>query len=235
MSKAILITGASRGIGLATAMEFLENDPDTTELILVARKSSHADESFKELQKLNKRGIKISKYGYDLSSEDDVEKFLEELAKNHPNVDVLINNAGFTKPEPIQQIDMADFRTTMQVNLYAPFRIVQGLLSQMKFPKTIVNVASTAGMTGRSGWLTYGASKAAMINMSQVMKEELGFFGTDVVCISPGRCATDLRKTLAPDEDPSTIMQPNDVAEIIRHVTTKPGLALDTTNIVVRR
>jgi NAD(P)-dependent dehydrogenase (short-subunit alcohol dehydrogenase family) len=89
MSKAVLITGASRGIGLATAMEFLENDPDTTELILVARKSSHADESFKDLQKLNKRGIKISKYGYDLSSEEDVEKFLEEIAKNHPNVSTM--------------------------------------------------------------------------------------------------------------------------------------------------
>jgi len=234
MTKTLLITGASKGIGLATVKEFMEKDERVTSIIMVARSSSAYDEAFKSLEANNSRKVKLYKYEHDLAVESDVEALLQNL-KNHEQIHIIINNAGFTKPDSIQQIEMADFHTTIAVNVYAPFRIVQGLLMQQKFPETIINIASTAGMNGRSGWLTYSASKAAMINMSQVMKDELNHFGTQVVCLSPGRCATDLRKTLAPDEDPTTIMQPEDVAEIIRLTSSKSGLALDTTNIVVRR
>ena len=97
-----------------------------------------------------------------------------------------------------------------------------------------MNIASTAGINGRSGWLTYSASKAAMIAMSQVMKEELAIYGTRVVTISPGRCATALRRTLAPDEDPSTIMQPEDVAGVIELLASDHGRFVDSQNLVVR-
>jgi 3-oxoacyl-[acyl-carrier protein] reductase len=234
MTKTLLITGASKGIGLATVKEFMKKDESVSSIIMVARSSAAYDEAFNALSSDNPRKVNLHKYEHDLAIESDVEALLDNL-KLHEQVQIIINNAGFTKPDSIQEIKMADFHTTIAVNLYAPFRIVQGLLMQQKFPETIINIASTAGMNGRSGWLTYSASKAAMINMSQVMKEELAYFGTQVVCLSPGRCATDLRKTLAPDEDPSTIMQPEDVAEIIRLTSSKSGLALDTTNIVVRR
>ena len=98
----------------------------------------------------------------------------------------------------------------------------------------MINVASTAGINGRSGWLTYSASKAALIAMSEVMREELAIFGTRVVCISPGRCATDLRRTLAPDEDPSTIMQPEHVADVMHMLASDVGRYIDSQNIVVR-
>ncbi|WP_216712993.1 SDR family NAD(P)-dependent oxidoreductase, partial [Photobacterium sanctipauli] len=149
-------------------------------------------------------------------------------------IDILINNAGFTKPESIQQIEFSDFERTMEVNLYAPFTIVQKMLQAGNKFELIVNIASTAGMNGRSGWLTYSASKAAMINMSEVMKAELSIYGTRVVCISPGRCATDLRKTLAPDEDPTTIMQPSHVANVIAMLESDVGRFVDSQNLVVR-
>ncbi|MBO0889618.1 MAG: SDR family oxidoreductase, partial [Acidothermales bacterium] len=100
----------------------------------------------------------------------------------------------------------------------------------------IVNIASTAGINGRSGWLTYSASKAAVINMSEVMREELSsMYGTRVVCISPGRTATDLRRTLAPEEDPTTIMQPEHVAAVIEMLASEVGRFVDSQNIVVRK
>ncbi|MGO2538012.1 MAG: SDR family NAD(P)-dependent oxidoreductase, partial [Brachybacterium tyrofermentans] len=71
-------------------------------------------------------------------------------------------------------------------------------------------------------------------NMSQVMREELSIYGTRVVCLSPGRTATDLRKTLAPDEDPSTIMQPEHVAQVISTLSSGVGRYIDSENIVVR-
>jgi 3-oxoacyl-[acyl-carrier protein] reductase len=82
--------------------------------------------------------------------------------------------------------------------------------------------------------MTYSASKAALINMSEVMREELAIYGTRVACISPGRCATDLRRTLAPDEDPSTIMQPEDVAAVIEMLASGPGRFIEGANLVVR-
>ncbi|GMA35915.1 SDR family oxidoreductase [Demequina litorisediminis] len=90
-------------------------------------------------------------------------------------------------------------------------------------------------MNGRSGWLTYSASKAAVINMSEVMREELKIYGTRVVCLSPGRTATDLRKVLAPDEDPTTIMQPQHVAQVIETMLGPTGQYVDQQNVIVRQ
>ena len=151
------------------------------------------------------------------------------------NIDILVNNAGYTNPVPLQQVKMADFEKTMEVNVYAPFTIIKALLNRGNTFDLIVNIASTAGINGRSGWLTYSASKAAVINMSQVMREELSIYGTRVVCLSPGRTATALRKTLAPDEDPTTIMQPEHVAQVISTLSSSVGKFIDSENIVVRQ
>ena len=109
----------------------------------------------------------------------------------------------------------------------------------VKYMKTsggkILNVASTAGMTPRPGWLSYASSKAALISMSQTLTEELAEYNIKVYCISPGRCATDLRKKLAPDEDPTTIMQPEEVAEIIRRLIDPDEACLDGQNIIIRK
>ena len=98
----------------------------------------------------------------------------------------------------------------------------------------IVNIASTAGIKGRAGWATYSSSKAALIALSEALREELLPLGTRVTCISPGRCATALRKVLAPDEDPSTIMQPEHVADVIVMLLSDTGHFIDSENIVVR-
>jgi len=73
-----------------------------------------------------------------------------------------------------------------------------------------------------------------MISMSDTLREELKVFGVDVISISPGRCATNLRKTLAPDEDPNTIMQPENVANAIYYLSTAEGKYLISQNLVVR-
>ena len=99
----------------------------------------------------------------------------------------------------------------------------------------ILNVASTAGMTPRPGWLTYASSKASVIAMSQSLTAELAEYGIKVYCVSPGRCATKLRTRLAPDEDPSTIMQPEDVAEVICNLMSPFENCLDGQNIVIRK
>ncbi len=235
MSKSFLITGASKGIGRATAERFWAADNDVTDFILVARESPDFTETRKYLRDNNPHDKTVTCYTLDLYDRDAIRPLMEQIMRTHGKVSLLLNNAGYTAPEPIHEIDFADFERTIGVNLYAPFLIVQSLLHLGNQFDYIVNVASTAGINGRSGWLTYSSSKAGLIAMSQVMKEELAIYGTRVVTISPGRCATALRRKLAPDEDPSTIMQPEDVAAAIDMLTSPVGRFVDSENLVVRQ
>jgi 3-oxoacyl-[acyl-carrier protein] reductase len=229
-----MVTGASKGIGLRTVREFFHTDNGITDFILMSRPSTDFDVAVKELRANNPLGKTITPYAVDLGDREGLVSAVRRIMVDHRHVDILINNAGYTVPMAIQQIDFADFERTMAVNLYAPFTIVQTLLHSGNTFDVIVNVASTAGINARSGWLTYSASKAAMISMSAVMKEELAIYGTRVVCISPGRTATDLRRILAPDEDPTTIMQPEHVAGVIAMLVSDVGRFVDSQNIVVR-
>lgn len=235
MTKTLMVTGASKGIGLETVRRFLVRDSEIDTIVLIARESEEYAKALAELESINERGVTLVPYYANLADRGGVIRLCAHIASEQGNIDILVNNAGYTKPVPIQQIDFADFERTMAVNLYAPFTFVQELLHHGNQFRLIVNIASTAGITGRSGWLTYSASKAAVINMSQVMREELAIYGTRVVCISPGRTATALRRVLAPDEDPTTIMQPEDVASVIEMLASPVGRFVDSTNLVVRQ
>lgn len=234
MTRSVLITGASRGIGWHAAHQFLTADNGVDEIILVARESDDFSTAVEKLHLSNPFAKKIHAYGVDLMDRAKVVGAMKDVVHNHGNVDILINNAGYTAPAAIHQINFADFERTISVNLYSPFTIVQELLHSGNTFELILNVASTAGMNGRAGWLTYSASKAALIAISDVMREELAIYGTRVVCISPGRTATDLRRTLAPDEDPTTIMQPEHVAQVMATLASPTGRFLDSQNLVVR-
>jgi 3-oxoacyl-[acyl-carrier protein] reductase len=234
MSKSILVTGASKGIGLRTVREFYYADNGVTDFVLLSRESDEFRVALKELAANNPYHKTVTPYYIDLAERERLVTMMGDIVKAHGKINILINNAGYTAPMSIQQISFDDFERTIGVNLYAPFTIVQSLLHNGNTFDLVVNIASTAGINGRSGWLTYSASKAAVISMSEVMKEELAIYGTRVVCISPGRCATDLRRTLAPTEDPSTIMQPEHVAKVIAMLASDVGRFVDSQNLVVR-
>ncbi|MDR0950523.1 MAG: SDR family oxidoreductase [Candidatus Ancillula sp.] len=239
--KNILITGASKGIGFEAAKVFAALAGDSTfqieNIVLVARESAHFANAVSELKEIsaNNNNCNIVNYNLDVANRQGIIDLVADVAKNVGNIDVLVNNAGYTSPVPLNQIEFEDFEKTMAINLYAPFTFVQELLFKGNKFNTIVNIGSTAGVNGRAGWLTYSASKAAIINMSKVMREELSVYGTRVVCLSPGRTATDLRKTLAPDEDPTTIMQPQDVAQVIKIMCSHVGQFIDSENMIVRQ
>lgn len=232
MTRTALITGASRGIGRATALK-LARSSQFDSIALVARSSDDFSETIEEVRAAFTG--KVYAYAVDLSDRSAVIDVARRAYTDVGGVSVLVNNAGYTNPVAIHQIEFDDFERTMAVNLYAPFTLIQELLRRGNTFETIVNVASTAGIKGRSGWLTYSASKAAVINMSDVLREELSIYGTRVVCISPGRTATDLRVRLAPEEDPSSIMQPEHVARVIDVMLQPVGEFIDSENLVVRQ
>ena len=233
MTRTALITGASRGIGRATALTFAASANPFDVIGVVARESEDFRATVADIRATF--GGELVVYSADLSDRNAVLDLARAAYQDLGEVSVLVNNAGYTNPVAIHQIEFADFERTMAVNLYAPFTLIQELLRRGNSFEAIVNLASTAGIKGRSGWLTYSASKAAVINMSDVLREELSIYGTRVICISPGRTATDLRVRLAPGEDPATIMQPEHVATVIDVMLQPVGEFIDSENLVVRQ
>lgn len=233
MTHAILITGASRGIG-ASIVRKLSGENSYSTFALVARDSESFEQFICEMRKAHPDKTFIPLHA-DVGSDEQLMTAMETLNRMNVDIKAVINNAGYTNPRSINEIAVDDFIYTLKANLVGPFVIVQDLVRRGKPPKVIVNVASTAGINGRPGWLTYSASKAGLINMTEVMRQELKVYGTRVVCVSPGRCATDLRRILAPDEDPSTIMQPSDVASIISILLSDVGHLIDSQNLVIRQ
>ena len=230
--KTVMVTGASRGIGAAFSRMLLREG--ASKIFLVARKSDDFESLLLQLKSESKPQQEVIAIFCDLGNQEEVQSFLDNLIKDKQKIDVLINNAGFTAPKTIFEATYQELEQSMSVNLFAPFLMVQKLLQAGNKFSHIINVASTAGIKGRGGWSTYSSSKAALIAMSESLREELLPLGTRVSCISPGRCATNLRRTLAPDEDFSTIMQPENVAESVKFLLSDAGHFIDSENLVVR-
>jgi len=232
MTQTVMITGASRGIGKAICARLIDKS-SVKELVMVARDDEKLSETIDQLR-INSNQVKITPVISDLDNPNEVDKIYDTIERENVNIDTIINNAGYAEPKSINETTLEDFEKTMRVNLYSPFKIIQAAILRNQPLKQVLNIASTAGISGRPGWVTYSASKAAMINMSEVMREEFKPYDIDVICISPGRCATDLRKRLAPDEDPKTIMQPEQVASVVQYLLSEPGALLMSQNLVVR-
>jgi 3-oxoacyl-[acyl-carrier protein] reductase len=231
--KTCIITGAGTGIGRATAIDLSNKDIFDT-LVLIGRNPQHLNETY---AKMNKKKD-IRKIIYDLSDLEGIPDLISEIYRFNDRIDCLLNIAGTADPQPLLNTSIENMKDTYTVNVFAPFMLIRECVKYMKNNSEgakILNVASTAGITPRPGWLSYSSSKAAIISMSLTLSEELAEYRIKVYCVSPGRCATALRKKLAPDEDPSTIMQPEEVSNVICQLVSDEERCLDGQNIVIRR
>ena len=231
MDKTCIITGASRGIGRAIAITLSMRD-DIQNFILISR----SEDGLKETASLmnNRKNVEI--HAIDLTNYEDVKELITNVGNRYGSIDFLLNVAGYANPKALLETTIEDWETTYKINVHSIFLITREVVRIMKATGgKILNVASTAGSSARPGWLAYASSKAAVISMSQTLSEELSEYGIQVYCISPGRCATELRRVLAPDEDQTTIMQPEHVSAVVDHLLSDAGLCLDGQNIIVRK
>ncbi len=229
-----VITGVGAGIGKATAILLAEQRVYDT-FALIGRNVEAIRETIEEMEKyVSKEQIYF--YKADLADLDAIPGIVKKIEEDCGEIKCLLNIAGYTDPQPLLTTSLESFELTYKVNVYAPFLFIRECVKYMKQTGgKILNVASTAGMTPRAGWLSYASSKAAIISMSATLTAELSEYGIYVYCISPGRCASKLRTRLAPDEDPTTIMQPKEVAEVICNLVNPNERCLDGQNIVIRK
>lgn len=227
-----IITGPGSGIGRATAIQLAQRGYYDS-FALLGRNAEEIQRTMEEMRKYNGS---VRFFQIDFSSPEAIPALVQDIHDSMGEIVALYNIAGYTDPQPLLTTSLESFDQTFRVNVYSPFLLMRECVKYMKIRGgKILNVASTAGLTPRPGWLSYASSKAALISMSQTLTEELSEYGIMVYCVSPGRCATKLRRRLAPDEDPSTIMQPHEVAEVICNLMDPKERCLDGQNIVIRK
>ena len=205
-----VVTGASRGIGAETARRLAE---DGYRVVGLARTPGPyvMPCDVRDEQQISEAFAKIAGLGAPM---------------------VLVNNAGVIVPTVLPSMTLGEWRDVLDTCLTGTFLATRAFLKIAGPAPKIINIASTSGTRPSPGWAAYGAAKAGIINLSLSLSEELRG-RAKVYCIAPGRTATHLRATIAPDEDPSTIMPPFAVADFIASLV-RDGDQLDGQVLTVR-
>ena len=181
--KLAIITGAARGIGLATALMFNEN----------GYKVAIVDNDKKEIDNLSFKNENLKTFCFDISNDDELEKMYSQILKWHNRIDVLVNNAGVADFGNIEETNFKRWNEVMKTNLDGVFLCSQKAISHLKKTKgNIVNIASISGLRASTLRVAYGTSKAAVIQLTKQQAAELGEFGIRVNCIAPGPVKTKL-------------------------------------------
>jgi NAD(P)-dependent dehydrogenase (short-subunit alcohol dehydrogenase family) len=182
MEKTVLVTGASAGIGRATAIYLAQN----------GYKVYGAARRMEKMQDLKEYGIKP--VSLDVSSEESLVACVDQVLRETGRIDVLINNAGSGYYGALEDMPMADAKYQMEVNVFGVARLIQLVLPSMRkniFGK-IVNISSVGGKVTlpMGGW--YHASKFAIEGLSDALRKEVKSFGIDVIVIEPGGTTSEM-------------------------------------------
>lgn len=230
MHHRALITGASRGIGKATALAFAKAGID---LVLVSRSQPALAETAAAIEPL---GVDVQQFPIDLSEIETVKPQIEAIAQQFP-IDILVNNAGMAMTGTLSAISLADWQQVLNLNLTSVFQCIQAVLPGMRarHQGTIINVASIAGHQAFPEWGAYNVSKAGLISLSKTLAAEERAHGIRVVTLSPGSVNTPLwdTPTVQADFDRSRMLTPEIVAQSILHAALLPAGAVIEEMIVM--
>jgi short-subunit dehydrogenase len=201
--KKIVVTGSSRGIGLAIAKEINNSHPDS-----LLELSGRADSLSLSLSNSNYTKV-------DLTNHSNLDEYCKYLSKS--NINILINNAGVGIFKPFKVLTDEDFFTTINTNLFANFKLTQAVIPYMEEigKGLIINISSVAVQENFKQSSIYAASKAAQSKMFAVLREEVRSKGIGIVNIYPGATATDIWDVDFKNSRQNEMMQPSDIATVV--------------------
>jgi NAD(P)-dependent dehydrogenase (short-subunit alcohol dehydrogenase family) len=225
--KTALITGGTRGIGLAIAKTMHTHGFKV--IITGTGKQSPSDLGFEYVS-------------VDFAQPKSFTAFLSNLKGR--NIDVLVNNAGINMIAPYESIDEADFDQIQRVNIKAPFQIIQTVLPHMKNNQwgRVINIASIFGKISKAHRASYSASKFGLDGLTTALAVEVAEFGILANCVSPGFIHTDLTtkilgkeaiEKLAKEIPIKRLGQANEIAELVAFLCSEKNSYLTGQNIVI--
>ncbi|MDI6816183.1 MAG: SDR family oxidoreductase [Actinomycetota bacterium] len=225
VGRVVLITGSTRGIGLAAAAEFLRNGDNTA---IFCRHQNHVDEAVDKLTADQGAGSGcegLQGLVGDVRDPDSVDYVVKAVLERFGRIDILINNAGIAVWKPIEETTDDEWDEVIKTNLKGSFLFMRAVLPIMKRQGSgvIINISSGLGVQGQAKYSAYSASKFGLVGLVQVVADETSGTGIKVYAILPGGVATKLHLDMHPWEDPSKMMTPEHVAKTIFGVAEGVG------------
>lgn len=199
--KVAVITGATRGIGYATAKKFLENG---CKVVIFGSKSETVKKALESLRKENK-DYDVKGFYPDLTNLKEVEEVFNKIKDLYGKIDILVNNAGISARESIYEYKEEDFKKIMDLNVNAVFNCSKAVSLIMKENKggVILNTSSMVSIYGQPSGCGYPASKFAVNGLTKSLARELGKDGIRVNAVAPGIIFTDMMKSV-----PNNVIEP---------------------------
>ncbi|GMV19303.1 MAG: SDR family oxidoreductase [Polyangiaceae bacterium] len=210
--KAVLITGASRGLGAALARGFAKRG---ARVVAVARGEAELDQV---VAGIRAEGGEAHALPADVADKHAIYPLAGAAQALVGPIDVLIHNASTLGPTPLRHLldtDCEDFERVLGVNLLGPFRLTKAVAGAMavRGEGLVVHVSSDAAVGAYEGWGAYSVSKAALDHLSRLFAVELGELGVRFVSIDPGEMDTEMHAAALPDADRAALARPEAVAE----------------------
>lgn len=216
--KVALVTGGSRGIGKACAIELAKAGYD-----VIINYAGNVDAANKTVEELKALGVDSAAYKFDVSNAEQVNAGVNEIVEKYGRIDVLVNNAGITRDGLFMRMSEENWNAVINTNLSSAYYVSQPVVKVMMKQRSgaIVNMASVVGVSGNAGQANYSAAKAGLIGLTKTLAKELGSRGIRVNAVAPGFINTDMTKDLDTSKFTDYIPlkrlgEPEDIAKAVK-------------------
>lgn len=198
--KIALVTGATRGLGQAIALQL---QAQGAQVIGTATTAAGAETITAYLNNLSSRGVQL-----DVTDDQACDDLIAQLSKEG-GPHILVNNAGITRDNLAMRLKDDDFDAVMDTNLRAVFRLSRAVIRPMMKARwgRIINISSVVGYSGNPGQANYAAAKAGVAGMSRALARELGSRNITVNCVAPGFIDTDMTRSLSDEQKTALLTQ----------------------------
>ena len=225
-NKVALVTGASRGIGKAIALELAKNGASVA--VNYAGSEAKANEVVDEIKANGGNGVAIKA---DVSNTEDVQNMIKEVISQFGQLDILVNNAGITRDNLLMRMKDAEWDDVINTNLKRVFLCTKGVTRQMMKQRSgrIINITSVVGVSGNAGQANYVAAKAGVIGLTKTTAKELASRNITVNAVAPGFITTDMTDELSEEMKAEMLKQiplaklgePSDIANIVTFLASE--------------
>ena len=200
--KGVIITGATRGIGHAIALEAATRGAD------VAFNYLHSEQIARQVcEQIEALGVRALAFKLDVGDLQGVREMVNQVKKKFGAIDGLVNNAGLTRDKLLMAMSEDDWSAVIRTNLTGAFNFARAaIFTMMKARRgAIVNITSVSGIAGMAGQVNYSAAKAGLIGMTKAMAKEVGRMGVRVNALALGFIETDMTASLATEHRAAAI------------------------------
>jgi 3-oxoacyl-[acyl-carrier protein] reductase len=212
-NKKAIITGGGKGLGKATAMAFAKEGIDVA---ITGRNEDTLKATVAELRAL---GVNATYAAFDVGNYDEVKAGIKTLVDTLGTVDILVNNAGIAAFGTLNDMEVSQWTKIIQTNVMGMYYVTKEVLPYLidKNEGDIINVSSTAGLSGNATTSAYSASKFAVIGLSESLMKEVRKNNIRVCTLTPSTIASDMSIDLgiANKDSEDSVLQPEDFAELV--------------------